>query len=515
MSITIENKNNSLLLTFSEIYNRIQTGSYYITKDNIVIKVINDYVIILNREEQFKINYNDVTSPSAGSAMLLAELIQGYLGVPINSASKTDITTMNSAEISSTFKIDAFGRTRVSEPVTLFDSNFLTNRQLYNWAESSYGTHTHQPGKTYIEVKTESGVNGNAIRQTRQYFRYQPGKSILIMMTGVLEVSGGQTDIKSRIGYYDSSTDKTVDDIKSGDGYFFELDGTALGVVQRSFTSGSEVNTRVEQKDFNIDTVDGTGNSGMTIDPSMANIFWIEQEWLGVGSVVMGFVYQRNYIPVHVFYHANLLQVPYTSRATLPVRYEIIAENNTTNVGELRQICCAVLSEGGFEPKGHLYSVGSEVQKSNIPNYSSAQEYNGIIAIRKKAARVRSSARVLGFELLVPSAGNIKYILAHYQAPDPLPFITTTWISSDDNSVIEYSYVDGTVVSESTINTNAIRIYVGFTSNNKDHVIIEKDKTGVIANDIEGNSDIYVLYATGIASSSEDVFGSIFWQEYE
>jgi hypothetical protein len=89
---------------------------------------------------------------------------------------------------------------------------------------------------------------------------------------------------------------------------YFEIDDTTAYFVERSLSTGTE--TRVAQEDWNIDKLDGTGVSGITLDITKAQILWMDIEWLGLGTVRIGFVidgiYSLPFIPSRKYYSINL-----------------------------------------------------------------------------------------------------------------------------------------------------------------------------------------------------------------
>lgn len=249
----------------------------------------------------------------------------------------TTITTADNAVI------DAFGRQRVSDPVTLFDSQLTVNDQPLLWESAGAGTAAHVAAKSAVQLSVAGGES--ILRQSRQYIRYQPGKSQLILMTGVL--GAATADITQRIGYYDDMN-----------GIYFQQTSTGLAVVRRSSVSGTTVNTAVAQADWNIDTMDGNGASGITIDTTKAQIFFIDIEWLGVGRVRCAFVVDGKVYYCHQFLNTNTFDTIYMQSANLPLRYELIS-GSTGTASDMFQICSSVISEGGFEAdRGIPHSVG-------------------------------------------------------------------------------------------------------------------------------------------------------------
>ena len=179
--------------------------------------------------------------------------------------------------ISST-STDAFGRLRISQPLTLFDSshryadNGLWAAETANGGATSFSANE---GLVNLTVNTTSG--SKVYRETQKVFSYQPGKSLLVLNTFVFNPA--KENLRQRSGYFGADN-----------GLYVELDGTTLSFVERSSVSGSPVETRVTQANWNVDKLDGNGRSGITLDISKAQIFWMDIEWLGLGTVRLGFV---------------------------------------------------------------------------------------------------------------------------------------------------------------------------------------------------------------------------------
>ena len=252
---------------------------------------------------------------------------------------------------------DAFGRLRVSNPLTLFDSS---HRYADNglWATAvNGGSATFNANQGLVDLTVSAGglLSTNYVfRETYKVFSYQPGKSLLVLNTFVMNPA--QSGLRQRVGYFrENGGAMTV--ITESNGFWVELaDRTFVGesvntlsFVKASTVTGTPVETRIKQADWNGDKLDGTGPSGITLDITKAQIFWMDVEWLGVGSVRMGFVIDGQFILCHTFEHANIVTSTYITSASLPLRYDI----TTTGGGAtLKQICSTVISEGGYELRG-------------------------------------------------------------------------------------------------------------------------------------------------------------------
>jgi hypothetical protein len=173
---------------------------------------------------------------------------------------------------------DAFGRLRTADPVSLFTSQFQYDLQPLLWesALSGSGTTTHLPNEAACRMRVAVAAD-EVIRQSRQYSRYKPGKSLLIAETFVM--GAGTENVRKRVGYFDAQN-----------GIFLEQNGIVdVALVRRTYTSGAAVDNRVVQASWNVDKFDGTGPSGLTLDLTKAQILLMDLQWLGVGRVRIGF----------------------------------------------------------------------------------------------------------------------------------------------------------------------------------------------------------------------------------
>lgn len=253
---------------------------------------------------------------------------------------------------------DAFGRYRISEPYTLFDYKRLYGTTGVYFQSITFGTGAANTydltyASTTLTAGTDSG--GYTIYQTRNYYTYQPGKGIRAMMSH--NVMGAVTGTVKRWGYYDNS-----------DGCFFELSGTSstFGVVQRSSTSGSPVDTKVLQANFNLDKLDGTGPSKKTLDLTKANLFFIEQAWLGVGDSWFGVVLEGQSIYCHQFMNENTNLGPYTRTGSLPLRCEVQNWGVPAGPAYMSSIGHVLDSEGGSNPTGRQWAQSSPASTGSI-----------------------------------------------------------------------------------------------------------------------------------------------------
>jgi hypothetical protein len=247
--------------------------------------------------------------------------------------------------------VDAFGRARMSQPLTIFDSNNVGRADL-KFASKTEGSANvvYNVDSNHIELLVASAGDSVIYRSKRRGV-YQPGKSLLVMSSFCFNpILAGVTQ---KVGYYDNQDGIYFEHNEDGQMYIVLRDGTV--------GAGSFEETRIPQSDWNGDKLNGVAGdstSGFILDPAMTNIFFTDIEWLGVGSVRVGFVINGQLIVCHTFHNANNGKTrPYMASANLPITYEISATQQTSAV--LRVICSTIISEGGYEAIGVERTIGT------------------------------------------------------------------------------------------------------------------------------------------------------------
>lgn len=292
----------------------------------------------------------------------------------------------------SSFRTDMFGRIKTSEPYSIFDSSHrYTQNGDFSDLTASGGnvSYNEYQSTALLNVTTTSGSKVH--RESKKVFPYQPGKSLQVMQTFCF--APAQANLRQRAGYFSRQN-----------GFYLEQDGTNVYLVKRTYVTGSVVETRVAQADWNVDPLNGSGPSDLVLNLSKAQIFWSEYEWLGVGSVRLGFVIDGFFIPVHVFNHANVIDTTYITTATLPIRYEIENTGTTNTSSSMKQVCVSVVSNGG-------YFKFSNVKTVVRPSATVGTNYYPLIALRMASGRM-DSVIIPGIVNLFPTtADDFEYAL--------------------------------------------------------------------------------------------------------
>lgn len=274
---------------------------------------------------------------------------------------------------------DAFGRIRVSDPVTLIDSTFGygLNPREFEDISSGNGVVTYDGVKKAALLSVTAGAVGVAGLQSYQYAHYNPGKSHLIFMTFCADPLGLQFDAnqKFEVGYFDDDNGLFVRGVGPTDIY----------AVRRSSVSGVLVEESVERANWNIDVLDGTGSvdnpSGVLLNAETSQILVIDLQFLGVGRVRMGAEVAGGIIYAHEFNFANSQAGMYMQAGTLPIRWRF-EDTGTAGWGRSDAYCAMVTTEGGAEKnRGVPLSTGNP---PSTPITAASNVDTHLVSIRPK-----------------------------------------------------------------------------------------------------------------------------------
>lgn len=239
-------------------------------------------------------------------------------------------------------QFDAFGLLRTSSISRLADYSFRYDELPTLFQKLSSGASsalTFLPNESSFAIDIGTGAGDFLSYTSNNFHPYTPGIGQLTIMT-VAVGDSGKNNVIRRWGYFEEKN-----------GVFFELDGMTLNVVIRTYTSGTVVETRIPQTQWNGDKINGAGGnsnlSRMLLDLTKLNLYWIDLAWLGAGRIRFG-VYspQGERIVSHSLENANALTVPYIGTADLPVRVEQVNSGVSASPSRLKVTCISVLSEG-------------------------------------------------------------------------------------------------------------------------------------------------------------------------
>ena len=379
--------------------------------------------------------------------------------------------------------LDAFGRLRVSEPYTLFDSQnrYIDGDQFSNITATG-GNVVYVQNESSFNLNVSATSGSSVIRQSKTVQAYQPGKSLLVMNTFAMATL--KANLRQRVGYF------TTDN-----GVYFEAVGTTLNLVIRSSTTGVVVEERIPQANWNGNTL----LSGIVLDPTLTQIFWCDIEWLGVGNVRAGFVINGQFIVCHTFQHANQPgnTTVYMTTATLNPRYEITNTGSTSGNSTMKQICSTVISEGGYTPSTKIGYVTNNTVPTRV---GSANTVISLCSIRLNPAYPDA--------VVVPAQLDLLSLDVRY---GQFQLIENATIAN-----ASFSNVVGSVV-QSAIHTDTITdgkvVYAGLSSSRDEVEISEDVKKRIQLWRTASGTPSTLTLAVAYTSTNADLLWKMGWEE--
>lgn len=381
---------------------------------------------------------------------------------------------------------DAFGRSRQSQPVTLFDSvHRYVDNGLWSTSTATGGSTFHNVYESSVELSVTTASGSKVIRETRRVFPYQPGKSLLTYNSFKFDTP--KANLRQRVGFFGTNN-----------GVYLENDGTGnYLVLRRQLAAGAPTEVRVPQANWNVDKFNGTGPSLVNIDVSKANILWLDIEWLGVGDIRIGFVVNGKVYIAHQFNNANVNNGVYMTTSTLPLRLEIENTGTTSGVSTMKQICNTVISEGGYEKR---------VKKSHITRdadiSASDTVYTPIISFRLNSSYLDSVILPDTFQVFSKANANFEVVVIRGGTLNG-----TTWTQ---NGKIEYNTDSSTI----TGGTATRHFYLPATNQagGASNETSEYNWDTQLTRDLTGTAEIITLAAKSLDNAVKNIRGAItYW----
>ena len=387
---------------------------------------------------------------------------------------------------------DAFGRLRVSQPLTLFDSSHrYHDNGLWNTSTTTGGSAVFSPNEGLVDLKVNTTSGAEVLRETTKVFSYQPGKSLLVFNTFVM--APAQANLRQRVGYFGTQN-----------GVYIQLNNSTLSFVERSLVTGAVTESVVNQSSWNVDKMDGTGPSGIVLDITKAQILFADIEWLGEGTVRLGFVIDGVFILCHRFNHANLIPSTYITTASLPLRYEITNLNTTVNESTLKQVCSTVISEGGYELRGAQLAIGTPITAPT--SLATAGVEYPVISIKLGASYLDAVVILTALSIMGVATGiyNWKIIAGGITSGG-------AWVPASATSAVEYNITGTSFAGGRTLASGFL------TSSTQSSVNLDILKEALFSFQLERNTFTSTPYeitlVVSASTNTELVYASMDWEE--
>lgn len=280
--------------------------------------------------------------------------------------------------------------------------------------------------------------------------------------------------------------------------YTFALD-TATGMTCNAFsqvragfaaTDGSGTQTFYAQSAWTVDALDGTGPSGITLDPSKGNIFEIHVKYLGFGGCALfiesgGTDHRAQRTLVHTIAFSNSRTTPTLTQPTFP--FTMSATNGgATDVG-VHVGSCAGFIEGDFYLTGPRFSI-----RNRTTGIDGNANYNILTVWNKRVFKGRANqVTVLILDIVATVFTNECIVFLVLNPTVDLTSGNVSYQNSDSSSVLavdksatEVTFNDGDVVYSMPINAGSTLDHAF-----KDRIVLEPgDRLCICATKLGGGA---------------------------
>jgi hypothetical protein len=273
-------------------------------------------------------------------------------------------------------------------------------------------------------------------------------------------------------------------------GYFIGYDDTTFSILRRR----AGVNNFVGQASFSEDPLNGTGPSGMTLDPQKGNVYQIQYQRLGFGEIRFGIENPdtgRIFI-FHKIKYANQNIDLSVLNPNFPFQAESTNTTNSSNI-VLKVPSFGVFSEGLESHSMHLVHAANNT-KTNVSTEANILTIRNNDTYVGKSNFIRVSPRIFS----AASDGNKPVLINFYKnatlggSPSFADFNSNTSVIAIDTA--------GTTISD------GIKV-ASFAIGKSDNFRFDVTTMNLVL--APGDT----LTLSGTSSSSNDVSGSITWEE--
>lgn len=395
--------------------------------------------------------------------------------------------------------VDGYQRLRVASPVTILDLDYayympgdLIAQQIPIFSSFITGSGAvvrpaFEPA-AMLSVGTDSGAQ--VIWQTKESFPAQVGKGLHVIQFGML--GANVPNVIKRIGFYDNAG-----------GWFFEQNGQTgtLRVATRTSLTGSPVDTAFDQSTWNIDKMDGTGPSGITLDPTKYQVFVIDTGALRVrfGLYQNGILYY-----VHQNVGTNFIPAVFTAAGDFPVRAEVL--NTSASAGAVMKVAnAAVVIDGGFEdnPSSFAFSVNTgDTLKTGITTPVPILSIRPRLLVGTQPNRTFITLRDFG----VFTFGQV----TRYQLVYNGTLTGASFNPADPQAAVEFDTTATGITGGRVVDSGYIAAFAKDVAFSADKFPFRLPFTLDYSGSVQ---DVYTLVVSGVNGSSTTVGGSFKWQE--
>lgn len=229
------------------------------------------------------------------------------------------VTPTGDLEVSIKDPTSVFGEVITAKLTPVIQADFVygINSNMFSSTLTGSGTAT-STGQMGV-ASTTATINSSSLIQTVRRAKYRAGEGLLSRFTA--QFTTGVANSTQTAGMRNATID----------GWFIGYNGTSFGVMYRR----NSVDTWIAQASFNKDKLDGTGSSGITLDPTKINIFQIGIGYLGVRGCTFSIMHPTT--GTWILFHDYILTGTTSSQTqsinpTMTFGIEATNTSNATNI---------------------------------------------------------------------------------------------------------------------------------------------------------------------------------------
>lgn len=238
---------------------------------------------------------------------------------------------------------DAFGNLAVTtvSPRMQLQFPYTINSDITITSVTGSGTVSHSV--PFAVLSTTATTSSSARLSSKDNLHYRSGQGGLCLFTAI----------------YTAGVANSVQEVGLGDdvhGFFFGYNGTSFGINRRR----NSVDNYIPQTTWNKDKMDGTGSSGVTLDPTKGSVYKIQYQWLGFGAInfYIESQYTGQFVLVHQIAYSNLSTETSVINPSSPLTGKVLNTTNNTNI-VIKISSMAAFVEGTVNDLGIINAINS------------------------------------------------------------------------------------------------------------------------------------------------------------
>jgi len=262
---------------------------------------------------------------------------------------------------------DAFGNLTTSSLLPRIQLQFPYNINTDEVSTSTTGSGTVTHSTPFAVLSTTAAINSSASFTSKNNLHYKTGEGGLCLFTAIY--TPGVSGSIQEAGLGDS-----VNSLN------FCFNNSTFGINRRS----NSVDNFIAQSAWNKDKMDGSGASGMTLDPTKGNVYKIQYQWLGFGELNF-YIENPNtgrFAWVHSIQYANSNTSTSLLNPSMPLYAKVANTSNDSNIS-LKVPSMAAFVEGALVDLGLINSISNSksaiTTETNILTIKNNATFNSIL----------------------------------------------------------------------------------------------------------------------------------------